>query len=168
MRAHIHHRRASEGINVTLSPAAPTTVVAHARDVSGSRSPGNHTGAFHLRDHEPREHQGRSELKTRVHDCSRSVATHLNSSLRQGNDPPKPRMGTKRRREPSTDPTLILERLHIGLRVISLKDNIRQVQRRVILLRLRKASAEGTLERIVQTCHGCVEHAHSPALPRAF
>ena len=78
-------------------------------------------------------------------------------------------MGTKRRREPSPDPTLILERwLHIGLRVISFKDSIRQVQRRVILLRLRKASADGTLERIVQTLHGCVEHALPPALLRAF
>ena len=58
--------------------------------------------------------------------------------------------------------------LHIGSRVISLKDSIRQVQRRVILLRLRKAAFEGTLERIVQTFHWCVEHAHPPALLRAF
>ena len=76
-------------------------------------------------------------------------------------------MRTKRRRETSLDPTLILERwLHIGSRVISLKDSIRQVQRRVILLRLRKASVEGTLERIVQTFHWCAEHAHAPALLR--
>ena len=78
-------------------------------------------------------------------------------------------MGTKRRREPSPDPTLILEKwLHFGLRVISFKDSIRQVLRRVILLRLRKASADGTLERIVQTLHGCVEHALPPAPLRAF
>ena len=79
------------------------------------------------------------------------------------------RMGTKRCREPSPDPPPIPEKwLQLGLRVISLKDSIRQIQRRVILLRLRKASADGILERIVQTLHECVEHAPPPALLRAF
>ena len=78
-------------------------------------------------------------------------------------------MGTKRRKEPLPDPTPILVKLlHFGLNAISLKDSIRQVQRRVILLRFRKASADGTLERIVQTLHGCVEHALPPALLRVF
>ena len=78
-------------------------------------------------------------------------------------------MGTEKRREPSPDPTLILEKwLHLGLRVISLKDSTRQIQRRVILLRLRKASADGILERIVQTLHACGEHAPPPILLCTF
>ena len=83
--------------------------------------------------------------------------------------PPQTRMGTKRCREPSPDPPPIPEKwLQLGLRVISLKDSIRQLQRRVILLRLRKASADGILARIVQTLHECVKHAPPPALLRAF
>ena len=79
------------------------------------------------------------------------------------------RMGTKRCREPSPDPPPILEKwFRLGSRVISLKDGIRQIQRRVVLLRLRKASADGILARIVQTIHECVKHAPPPALLRAF
>ena len=78
-------------------------------------------------------------------------------------------MGTKRCREPSTDPTPILEKwLQLGLRVISLKDSIRQLQRRVILLRLRKASADGILSHIIQTLHECVQHTPPPAFTGAF
>ena len=78
-------------------------------------------------------------------------------------------MGTKRCREPSTDLTPILEKwLQFGLRVIALKDSIRQIQRRVILLRLRKASADGILSHIIQTLHECVQHTPPPALTCAF
>ena len=79
------------------------------------------------------------------------------------------RMGTRRCREPSPDPPPILEKwLRLGSRVISLKDDIRQIQRRVVLLRLRKASADGILARIVQIIHECVTHASPPAQRRAF
>ena len=79
------------------------------------------------------------------------------------------RMGTKRCREPSPDPPPIPEKwLRLGSLVISLKDDIRQVQRRVVLLRLRKAAADGILARIVQTIHECVTQASPPAQLRAF
>ena len=100
-----------------------------------------------------------------------SIRGHaLNSSLaRASRSPPHTRMGTKRCREPSTDLTPILEKwLQFGLRVIALEDSIRQLQRRVILLRLRKASADGILAHIVQTLHECVQHAPPPALLCAF
>ena len=79
------------------------------------------------------------------------------------------RKGTKRRREPSADLTSILDKwLQFGLRVTALRDSIRQIQRRVILLRLRKASADGILSRIAQTLHECVQHTHPPAFIGAF
>ena len=78
-------------------------------------------------------------------------------------------MGTKRCREPSPDSTPIPEkRLQLGLRVISLKDSIRQIQRRVILLRLRQASADGILARVTQTFHECAQHEPPHVLLRAF
>ena len=78
-------------------------------------------------------------------------------------------MGTKRCREPSPSPLHIPEKwLRLGSRVISLKDDIREIQRRVVLLRLRKAAADGTLARIVQTIHECVTQASRPAYLRAF
>ena len=78
-------------------------------------------------------------------------------------------MGTRRCREPSPDPPPILEKwLRLGSRVISLKDDIRKLQRRVVLLRLRNAAADGTLARIVQTIHECVTQASRPAYLRAF
>ena len=78
-------------------------------------------------------------------------------------------MGTKRCREPSPSPLPIPEKwLRLGSRVISLKDDIREIQRRVVLLRLRKAAADGTLASIVQTIHECVTQASRPAYLRAF
>ena len=78
-------------------------------------------------------------------------------------------MGTKRCREPSPDPPPIPEKwLRLGSRVIFLKDDIRQIQRRVVLLRLRKAAADGILARIVQTIHECVTQASPPEQIRAF
>ena len=99
---------------------------------------------------------------------SRSVAMLSTPVSHARADPPQTRMGTKRCREPSTDPTLIEKWLHLGSRVISLKDDIRQIQRRVVLLRLRKASADGILARIVQTIHECVTQASPSAHLRAF
>ena len=78
-------------------------------------------------------------------------------------------MGTKRCREPSPDPSPVPERwLRLGSRVLSLKDDIRKIQRCVVLLRLRKAASDGTLARIVQTIHECVTQASQPAYLRAF
>ena len=99
-----------------------------------------------------------------------SIRGHdLNTSLASASRPPLMRMGTKRRREPSTDRTPILDKwLQFGLRVTALKDSIRQIQRRVILLRLRKASADGILSHIIQTLHECVQHTPPPAFTGAF
>ena len=99
-----------------------------------------------------------------------SIRGHdLNTSLASASRPPLMRMGTKRRREPSTDRTPILDKwLQFGLRVTALRDSIRQIQRRVILLRLRKASADGILSRIAQTLHECVQHTPPPTFIGAF
>ena len=152
-----------------MRPTVLTTAIARAREASGSGLQETHTGVPHTRDHEPCRHHVRSNLETGLQFHIRSVAMLSTPVSHERADPPQTRMGTKRCREPSPDPTLIPEKLlHLGLRVISLKDSIRQIQRRVILLRLRKASADGILERIVQTLHECVEHAPPPALLRAF
>ena len=93
----------------------------------------------------------------------------LNTSLASASRLPLMRKGTKRRREPSADLTSILDKwLQFGLRVTALRDSIRQIQRRVILLRLRKASADGILSHIAQTLHECVQHTHPPAFIGAF
>ena len=99
-----------------------------------------------------------------------SIRGHdLNTSLASASRPPLMRMGTKRRREPSTDRTPILDKwLQFGLRVTALKDSIRQIQRRVILLRLRKASADGILSHITRTLHECAQRTPPPAFLRAF
>ena len=78
-------------------------------------------------------------------------------------------MGTKRCRTPSPSPRPILEKwLRLGSRVISLKDDIREIQRGVVLLRLRKAAADGTLASLIQNIHECVTQASRPAYLRAF
>ena len=99
-----------------------------------------------------------------------SIRGHaLNTSLASASRPPLMRMGTKRRREPSTDLTPILNKwLQFGLRVTALKDSIRQIQRRVILLRLRKASADGILSHITRTLHECAQRTPPPAFIGAF
>ena len=67
------------------------------------------------------------------------------------------------------DPAVILAKwLHIGSRVIFLKESIRQVQRRVILLRLRREALGGTLARIVQAFDWCAENEHPSLLSSIF
>ena len=93
----------------------------------------------------------------------------LNTSLASASRLPLMRKGTKRRREPSADFTSILDKwLQFGLRVTALRDSIRQIQRRVILLRLRKASADGILSHITRTLHECAQRTPPPAFLRAF
>ena len=58
--------------------------------------------------------------------------------------------------------------LHVGSRVISLKESIRQVQRRVILLRFRREALGGTLARIVQAFDWCAENEHPSLLSSIF
>ena len=78
-------------------------------------------------------------------------------------------MGTKRCRKPSPSPLPIPEKwLRLGSRVISLKDDIREIQRGVVVLRLRQAAADGTLASLIQTIHECVTQASRPAYLRAF
>ena len=81
----------------------------------------------------------------------------------------QPRMRSKRLRDPSLDSAVILARwLQFGSYVILLKDRIRQVQRRVILLRLRREALGGTLARIVQALDRCAETGHQSSLPSIF
>ena len=81
----------------------------------------------------------------------------------------QPRMRSKPLRDPSLDSAVILARwLQFGSHVILLKDRIRQVQRRVILLRLRREALGGTLARIVQAFDWCAENEHPSLLSSIF
>ena len=78
-------------------------------------------------------------------------------------------MRSKRPRDPSQDPDGILARWRrIGSYVILLTDKIRQVQRRVILLRLRRKALGGTLDQFIQAFNQCAKTAPQALLPRVF
>ena len=78
-------------------------------------------------------------------------------------------MRSKRLRDPSQDSAVILARwLQFGSYVILLKDRIRQVQRRVILLRLRREALGGTLHQIVQALEQCAATEHQSSSPSIF
>ena len=78
-------------------------------------------------------------------------------------------MRSKRLRDPSLDSAVTLARwLQFGSYVILLKDRIRQVQRRVILLRLQREALGGPLARIVQAFDWCAENEHPSLLSSIF